>query len=155
MLSIKSILHPTDFSDRAAYAFQLASALARDHGSRLLICHVNQPPPPVVGEFGTAPPEPPDALEDLKEQLHAVRPADDTIPCEYYLLEGEPAEAIVDLARRTSCDLIALGTHGRRGLARLLMGSVAEQVVRTAPCPVLTVRTPLPAEAAATGAEHE
>jgi nucleotide-binding universal stress UspA family protein len=58
------------------------------------------------------------------------------------LLEGEPARTIVDLAREAGADLIVLGSHGRTGLDRLLMGSVAEHVVRKAGCPVLTVKSP-------------
>jgi len=60
-------------------------------------------------------------------------------------VEGDVATEILRLAQETGSDLIVMGTHGRTGLARLLMGSVAEQVVRKAPCPVLTVKTPFPA----------
>jgi nucleotide-binding universal stress UspA family protein len=58
------------------------------------------------------------------------------------LLAGDPAEAIIRLAQTEDVDMIVMGTHGRRGLTRLLMGSVAEAVVRAAPCPVLTVKQP-------------
>ena len=65
--------------------------------------------------------------------------------------EGDPATQIVRVAQETRCDLIVLGTHGRTGLGRLLMGSVAEQVLRKAPCPVLTVKTPFPETSSAPG----
>jgi nucleotide-binding universal stress UspA family protein len=145
MLPIKSILHATDFSEHANDGFKLACALARDYGARLILCHVHQAPMVVYGEFGAVPPEPPETLEQLRVRLEALRPADARIAVERHLVEGDPATEIVRLARETHCDLIVLGTHGRTGLARLLMGSVAELVVRRAPCPVLTIKTPMPA----------
>ena len=66
MLPIKTILHPTDFSEQAGYGFQMACALARDYGARLVVCHVYQPPPVVYGEFGVVPPPPSDAPETLR-----------------------------------------------------------------------------------------
>jgi nucleotide-binding universal stress UspA family protein len=60
------------------------------------------------------------------------------------LQEGDPATEILRIAQECKCDLIVMGTHGRTGVARLLMGSVAEHVVRKAECPVLVVKTPLP-----------
>jgi nucleotide-binding universal stress UspA family protein len=159
MLAIHTILHPTDFSDRAAQAFHVASALARDYGARLVVCHVYNPPPVVYGEFGAAPP-PPEETESLRERLGRWRPTDESIEVQHYLVEGDPATEIVALAKDCGCDLVVMGTHGRTGLGRLLMGSVAEQVVRRAPCPVLTVKTPIAEEpeeaekAPATAAAH-
>jgi len=154
MLPIQTILHPTDFSEQAGYGFQLACALARDYGARLIVCHVYQPPPVVYGEFGVAPPPPSDAPEALRERLGEVRPPDEEMDVQHYLLEGDPAAEIVQMARDSQCDLIVMGTHGRTGLGRLLMGSVAEQVMRKAPCPVLTVKAPL-AEVMAEAAARE
>ena len=68
---------------------------------------------------------------------------DSNVPVERRLLAGDPADAIIRLAESEHIDLIVMGTHGRRGLSRLLMGSVAESVVRVAPCPVLTVKQPV------------
>jgi nucleotide-binding universal stress UspA family protein len=146
MLAIKTILFPTDFTERAEVAFHLACALARDYSARLLICHVNTPPAAVYGEMGALPPEPPELEETLQKRLLGIRPKD--IPCVHFFMTGEPAEEIVQLARDQNADMIVMGTHGRRGLGRLLMGSVAEQVVRLAPCPVVTVKAPF-AETAA------
>ena len=143
MLPIKTILHPTDFSDLAGHAFQMACALARDYGARLIVCHVYQPPPVVYGEFGVAPPPPEEAPESLRERLANIHPADEGVDVQHYLLEGDPAEEIFELARDSMCDLIVMGTHGRTGLGRLLMGSVAERVMRRAPCPVLTIKAPV------------
>ena len=83
-------------------------------------------------------------LKPLREQLQQLRPQDPKVPVEHRLVEGTAATEILRLAEETKCDVIVLGTHGRTGFGRLLMGSVAEQVVRRAPCPVVTVKTPLP-----------
>lgn len=142
MLSITTILYPTDFSERAEYAFHLACSLARDYGARLLIAHVQMPPSAMYGEMGALPPEPWETAEVLKERLLRIRPADEHINCEHLLLIGDPAEEIVRLAAEKQTDIIVMGTHGRRGLGRFLMGSVAEQVVRKAACPVVTIKAP-------------
>ena len=142
MVNVKTILHPTDFSEQANYAFQLASALARDYDARLLLLFVEQPPAVVYGEFGTLPAEPAGAEETFKRQLFNLKPDDERITVEHLFQRGDPAPEIVRLAQEQDVDLIVMGTHGRGWLGRLLMGSVAEQVVRNAPCPVLTVKTP-------------
>jgi nucleotide-binding universal stress UspA family protein len=74
--------------------------------------------------------------------LHAVVPTDPNVPFEHRLLTGDPAEEIVRFADEARCELIVMGTHGRTGFKRLLMGSVAEAVIRRAKCPVLTYRAP-------------
>ncbi len=86
--------------------------------------------------------------EELRKSLLQVMPADHTVPYDHMLLVGDPATAIAQAAEREGADLIVMGTHGRTGLTRLLMGSVAEAVVRKARCPVLTVKHPaeVPAE---------
>jgi nucleotide-binding universal stress UspA family protein len=147
MLAIRTILYPTDFSERAEYAFQLACALARDYGARLLIAHVQMPPVVMYGEMGALPPEPLETDEVLKERLLKIRPADEHIAYEHFFMVGEAADEIFRLAAEKQVDIIVMGTHGRRGLGRLLMGSVAEQVVRKAACPVVTIKTPLAAAA--------
>jgi nucleotide-binding universal stress UspA family protein len=149
MLPIKVILHPTDFSPRSEPAFLLACSLARDAGARLIVLHVLEVPLMVTGGVAMAPPLPPPlpSQEDRRaalEQLHRVQPPDPAVAVEHRLEQGEPATAILQVAQEAGCDLIVLGTHGRTGLARLLMGSVAEKVARGATCPVLTVKTPLP-----------
>jgi nucleotide-binding universal stress UspA family protein len=145
---IKVILHPTDFSPRSGQALQLACVLARDAGARLIVLHVLERPLIVYSGVALAPPAPPPSEEERRqrrEQLRQVRPPDPAVAVEYRLEEGDPATAIVQVAQEAGCDLIVMGTHGRTGLARLLMGSVAEKVVREAPCLVLTVKTPQPA----------
>jgi len=143
MLPIRTILHPTDFSDNAAYALQLACSLARDHGARLIVLHAHRPPVMVLGGTEAIPPLPvEEEIEELEAQLKALNLPMSGITVERKLIQGEPVTTIVEFAQRVPCDLIVMGTHGRRGLRHLLLGSVAEQVVRKAPCPVLTVRVP-------------
>jgi nucleotide-binding universal stress UspA family protein len=143
MLPIRTILHPTDFSYSARYAFDLASALAKDYGARLVVLHVHVPD---VQAFAAMPSLPPVPVEDRSEvlaRLKGLRPLDPEVPVEYFLRDGPVADEILRLAREGPCDLIVLGTHGRTGLSRLLMGSVAEAVSRKALCPVVTVKAPV------------
>jgi universal stress protein A len=157
MLPIKTILHPTDFSERSDYAFQLACSLARDHGARLVVLHVVLPPSAVALRDQVLATGSDDYRAPLLETLHKLRPPAE-VPVEYRLNEGMAVAEILRVARETPCDLIVIGTQGRTGLKRVLMGSVAEQVVRNAPCPVLAVKAPLPPEeslAAATTAAKE
>jgi len=142
MLAIKMILHPTDFSERSDFAFGLACALARDYGARLHVLHVGSGPVMVPVE-GIVPPEPERYQDELTAKLHEMRAEAPDIPVEHQLLfVGDPAAEILRVAQAINSDLIVMGTHGRTGLGRLLMGSVAEQVVRKAACPVLTVKVP-------------
>ncbi|MBM4001388.1 MAG: universal stress protein [Planctomycetes bacterium] len=138
-MNVKKILFPTDFSHTGDAALRLATALARDSGASLLIAHVEEPPVAYGGgEMYYGMPEP--ALEEIKRMLHDVTPTDPKVVFEHRLVTGDPAGAIVRLAQDEHVDLIVLGTHGRTGLSRLLMGSVAESIVRRAPCPVLTYK---------------
>jgi nucleotide-binding universal stress UspA family protein len=152
MLPIRTILHPTDFSERSACAFQVACALARDYGARLIVLYVR---PPDVFYGDVFPPDPDFSRKETMAQLEALRPADPAVQVVRVLEDGDPAEGIVEKAREVPCDLIVMGTHGRTGVGRLLMGSVAEAVLRRAPCPVLTVKglpkSIAPAEVAAAG----
>jgi universal stress protein A len=136
------ILHPTDFSPQAAAAFEVACALARDKGARLMVLHVVTPPV-VYGELVARRQD--GYWDELNAELRRVKPADPVVRMQYRLEDGDPAEVIVSTAETDGCDVIVMGTHGRSGLGRVLMGSVAEQVIRKGPCPVLTVRSPAPA----------
>lgn len=147
MLPIRTILYPTDFSTHAEFAFGMACALARDYGARLIVTHIMMRPAPPYTEFGPIVPEPTVPIAELREKLEALKPTDSSVPVEYRLIEGDPSEEIVSFARENGVDLIVMGTHGRTGVGRLLMGSVAELVLRRAPCPVLTLKTPFPAAA--------
>jgi nucleotide-binding universal stress UspA family protein len=142
MLTIKTILHPTDFSNNSAFALQLACSLAQDYGARLVVLHVAAPPVIIYSE-GVVPPDPESDREALRQNLLEVPPWDPKVAVEHQMVEGDAATEILRQAVATNANLIVMGTHGRKGLTRLLMGSVAEQVVRRAPCPVVTVKTPL------------
>jgi nucleotide-binding universal stress UspA family protein len=139
MLPLRRILVPIDWSEPSDRAFRLAASLARDHAARLLLLHVVPLPAVMYG------PPPESYLGHVLEGLSRLKPADPKVRTEYSVGEGDPAAVILDTARGGSCDLIVMGTHGRTGLNRLVLGSVAERVVRKAPCPVLTVRANAPA----------
>lgn len=133
------IIFPTDFSHCGDAALAMATSLARDNGAKLLIVHVEEPPVAYGGgEMYYGVPDP--ASEDLLRMLREVVPTDPQVPYEHRLITGDPSAAIAKLAEEENADMIVLGTHGRTGLLRLLMGSVAEAVVRRAPCPVLTYK---------------
>jgi nucleotide-binding universal stress UspA family protein len=142
MTPIRVILHATDFSEPAKDAFEIATALARERRARLVVLHVAVRPMSPIPDLTAVLPEPEDYREELERRLRAQRPADPAVRVEYWLEEGDPVTEILRVARETGCDLIVMGTHGRTGLGRALLGSVAEQVLRLAPCPVLTVRMP-------------
>ena len=138
-MTAPKILYATDFSTTGQTALEMATSLARDRGATLLIVHVEEPPVAYGGgEFYYGMEEP--SREELRKMLADVVPPDPTVACERCLAVGTPAEAIVDLAESEGAELIIMATHGRTGLGRMLMGSVAEAVVRKAKCPVLTVK---------------
>lgn len=141
MTPIRAILFPTDFSEKATVAFPLACSLARDHGATLIVLHVTRFDPLFI-EGAMIPAPSPVYRGELESKLREMRPEALGVRAEYHLVEGHPAVEINRLAKEHPCDLIVMGTHGRTGIGRLLMGSIAEEVVRKAPCPVLTVKEP-------------
>lgn len=152
MAPIRTILAATDFSERAAWAFALACALARDYGSRLVLVHVAEPPDSLAVFTPTAEDR---RQQDLTTQLNLIEVPDENVRAERRLVVGNPAAEILRVAGEVGADLIAIGTHGRTGVDRLLMGSVAENVLRQATCPVLTVKTPAAGPGRAPGREGE
>ena len=141
MLPIRSILHPTDFSMHSEHAYRLACSLARDHGACLVVLHVVSGLKSGEVVWDLFQPSQ-DYKEALEEKLHMLAAPDPRIPMEFRLEEGDPGKQILRVAQDTKCDLIVMGTHGRTGLAHLILGSVAEEVVRKAPCAVLTMKIP-------------
>jgi nucleotide-binding universal stress UspA family protein len=145
MTAFRRILHPTDFSRASAPALRRAVALARACRAPLVLLHVMTPPSPFIGE-GTLPSSYADLLilarRSSKRRLAAVlgRVRRTGVRVQAILAEGLPAGEILRAARRMRADLIVMGTHGRTGVSRVFMGSVAERVVRESRCPVLTVR---------------
>jgi nucleotide-binding universal stress UspA family protein len=148
MIELHRILVPTDFSKSSANALTYAAAFAEKFGASVHLLHVVQdlalfipeaimavpPMAPPVEQFLAA------AREALDRAVHGLaRPGLVVHP---EVAEGVPAEEILRVARERDVDLIVMGTHGHTGLAHVLLGSIAEKVVRRAPCPVLTVRHP-------------
>ncbi len=156
MLNIRAILVAADFSAASEEAFRVGRALAREYRARLIVLHVATPPPFVTpGELQRALQRPDGYRAELEGRLRLVYAADSTAGVEYRVEDGDPAVEILGMAREAGCDLIVIGTHGRTGLSRLLMGSVAERVVRKSPCPVLTMKVPLASAVARDGAIPE
>lgn len=144
MFPIRTILCPTDFSDHSEDAFQVACALARDCEARLIVLHVLyavKPPGADDAELGGSP-WPEDYQDSLREKLARLRSPYPAVRLEHHLREGGAAEEILRMADEYRCDLIVMGTYGRTGLDRILMGSVAEEVLRRARCPILAVKSP-------------
>lgn len=137
----ETILVPTDFSDHSRFAIDHATALARNCGAELLIVHVKEDSAAYL-EQGFDGIRTDDDDAQLNKLLSRVKPSDLAVGYGHLLLTGNAAEEIVRAARECNADMIVLGSHGRTGLTRLLMGSVAEAVIRNAGCPVLTVKHP-------------
>lgn len=147
-IQIRRILCPLDFSENSEHALKYAAAFASAYDAELILLHVVEPPVyaipsyPVVSEFSA------ETLKEVKEyseqHMHKMRDlyAANVRLVREEITAGLPFLEIINMAKGTGSDLIVLGTHGRTGLAHMLIGSVAEKVVRKAPCPVLTVKHP-------------
>jgi nucleotide-binding universal stress UspA family protein len=147
-IRLSKVLVPTDFSEPSAKAVMYGQALARSFGASLHVLHAVEEPlaqgwdaygfPALLPERRAA------VLAEAQRRLEEAVPQlqRDSQPTELVTTLGDPRREIVRFAKERGIDLIVMGTHGRGGVAHLLLGSVAERVVRTAPCPVLTVRHP-------------
>jgi len=149
MITLKRILIPTDFGDAAETALDYGRALARTFGATLTVVHVTEDVMAasfgIDGYLGTYPGLQQSVDENARKQLEALLTEQDRTDLgarTVLLTSRSPAFAIVNYARDMNADAIVMGTHGRGTMAHLLMGSVAERVVRTASCPVLTVKHP-------------
>jgi nucleotide-binding universal stress UspA family protein len=146
MVSLTTILVPTDFSPPSEAALAYARALAESFGATIHVLHVIENPFLSMGPTELFVPAPQSFAEELDgealRRLDALFPGDDRarFGARTVLRHGRPYVEIDDYAREHQIDLIVMGTHGRTALAHLLLGSVTEKVIRTAPCPVLTVR---------------
>lgn len=145
MIDLKKILIATDFSEHSRVAWRYAVGLAQAFQSEVILCHVlesanllSQLPP--TGEAYV----PPDFLQVQETQARELcdrMVAESGLPkARTVLRHGSPFVEIVGAARDEQADLVIVGTHGRGVVAHILLGSVAERVIRKAPCPVLTVR---------------
>lgn len=144
MVSFQRILLATDFSEASARAAEHAVMLARKFGAGLHVLHVLETDIPVMSDSLVY--LPPTYFEELEnraaEQLEQViaRQDRDKLGVTLVMRKGSPFVEIVRYAREQHMDLIVQGTHGRGAVAHVLLGNVAEKVIRKAPCPVLTVR---------------
>lgn len=147
-MQIKSILFPTDFSEGSSQALQYAVDLTKKYGAKLYVVHVIYDIAKATGWY--VPHRSVDEMyKDIQEgakkeldrfgveELSAVKDIERTV------LTGIPHEEVMNFAKKNKVDLIIMGTHGRKGIDRILFGSTAAQIVRFAPCPVLTVRLPM------------
>ncbi|MCC6418240.1 MAG: universal stress protein [Gemmataceae bacterium] len=148
MIDLRRILVPTDFSKHSETALKYAVSFAEKFGAEIHLLHVVQDFALFLPDAVTAGPP---VLPPIEQLTASVREALARVVRDHNLehfpihaeaREGTPYHEIVGFAKEKEIDLIIMGTHGRGGLAHLLLGSVAEKVVRKAPCPVLTVRDP-------------
>ena len=143
MLTLRTVLCPTDFSDVSARAETYAAALARHYDASLHLLHVD-PPMPVMAPYGEIPVDA-RLFEEQREVAEAElvkageRARAGGLTVETTMKGGHPAREILALADRAQADMLVIGTHGRGGVEHLLLGSVAEKIMRKASCPVLVV----------------
>ncbi|REK10258.1 MAG: universal stress protein [Planctomycetota bacterium] len=135
MTLFKRILCPVDFSETSTQALLYAEKLAREMGAELILVHAFDAPKSYDDAGQREPADP-----NIKAKLQDIKPMYPELPVRRALHAGPPGEVVCWLAQDQQCDLIVMGTHGRSGLMHLLMGSVAEYVLRHAQCPVVVVR---------------
>jgi nucleotide-binding universal stress UspA family protein len=139
-MATHKILVPCDFSTAGSSALAYATKLARETGAKLLIAHVQELR--LIYGDGIYPyyayPEP--DTNEARRLLEDVKPDDPAVAYEYRLFTGDPATRIAEAAEAEHVDLIVMSSHGRSGLRRVLLGSVAESVLRRASCPVIIVK---------------
>jgi len=146
MSRVRRILHPTDFSRASGAAFARAVSMAKADRAQLLLVHVLASPMPMAGEGYISPEEYDDVdasarrygqkrLSGLQAKARKAGARTATL-----LLEGVAHEQIIRVAKSKKADLIVMGTHGRTGIVKFIVGSIASRVVAAASCPVLTVR---------------
>jgi nucleotide-binding universal stress UspA family protein len=151
-MHIRHILVPTDFSDGSRRALETALDLAHDTGARVTLLHVHHVPASVFPDVIL--PMTPELMRDVERSVdhvleHLVEEArQHGVEADFHTVFGTTHLEICKSAEDVGADLIVIGTHGRSGLSHVLLGSVAEKVVRKAPCPVLTVRPQMHSTAA-------
>jgi len=146
MFPLKRIVCPTDFSEPALEGLRNAIELAEKFEAELIVVHVVEPAMWTGLAYSPTGYNPPDITQSLKEEstksLNQLQSEliPEHIPCRLLTLEGKPADQIVRFSTEESANLIVIATHGYSGFHRFVFGSVTERVVRTANCPVLTIR---------------
>ena len=147
MVNIKKILCPVDYSVSSSEAMKYAAHIAGEEGAKVYLLHVID-----VRSYGhespldiEMPKPSPENLERVKKELVEdlfQEKGGKGVDVEGMVVMGKPVEEILKVAKEQEMDLIVMGTHGRTGIPHVIVGSVAENIVRKAPCPVLTVRQP-------------
>lgn len=137
MITIQKIICPVDFSGLSRKALQYANEFARLSNGKIFLVGVVENDPTINYSHGL---EAERAEEEKKLEALIDEEQIAGIVADYVIYEGFPEECILDYAKRQDADIIIMGSHGRRGLKRMILGSVAEHVVRRAPCPVLVVK---------------
>ncbi len=141
MVTLKKILVPTDFSEHSDKAVRYGAELASKFGAELHLVHAIEATPIMYGEGAYFPPETEAEIETAAtKQLNEMTVPGDGLTVQRKVVPGHPFVEIIRYAKENDVGLIVIGTHGRGAIAHMLLGSVAEKVVRKAPCPVLTVR---------------
>ncbi len=146
MSRFHTVVVPLDFSDHATAALDLAIEVTRTTQGKIHLLHAYEVPLGAIPPYGVA--VPPALLEQVRDaaarrlEKSAQRVEAAGVACETHVIHGAPADAIAEVASSTGADLIVMGTRGLTGVKHVLLGSVAERTVRTAPCPVLTIRSP-------------
>ncbi len=150
MFPLKKILCPLDFSDFSVRALKTSVELADKFKAKIILCHIVNEIPNMNTAYDAIDYQP--QLQNIQEfvqemQVVSTNQLDElakkygkSVPYEKKVATGMPADEIVQMAKEEKIDLIVLTTHGRTGLSRIFMGSVAEGVIRHAPCPVLSIR---------------
>ncbi len=136
-MNINRILCPIDFSEFNQITNEYASVLAKASGAQIIYIHVSLPDV-AYGTYAYVDVEQQEARD--RQRLEELKPTIDGIECSHVIEFGSPTERIVEYAHKNDINLIVMGTHGRTGLRRAIMGSVAESVVRRADCPVLALK---------------
>ena len=143
-MKIQRILHPTDFSEPSIAALHFAAALAADHQSELIVLHVLLSPISWTKDMSTEFMAQ-ESYRSVRERLNSLPLGRDDVTARRILVMGTPATRIVSYALEHVCDLIVMGTHGQSGFRSFLIGSVALEVLKKSPCPVLITKAPVPA----------
>lgn len=158
-ISLKNILFATDFSEASQAALPYAAAIARRYDSQLHIAHIMSPAsyliPSQPGEPVTMDSIHEAARADVRERMETVASHLKTVPHHSYVREGEVWESLSDIIRTHEIDLLIVGTHGRTGVEKLVLGSKAEEILRQATCPVLTVGPKIGGRAKLTAIDSE
>jgi nucleotide-binding universal stress UspA family protein len=144
MKTVQTVLHPTDFSDASQPAFEEALEMAKTQKAKLVLVHVREPVTQLSAYLTPATYEQVEQAAETaaRKQFDGLlaRAKKAGVTAADLSTDGIPSEQIIAEAKRQKADIIVMGTHGRTGMQKLLLGSVAERVVAGAPCPVLTVR---------------